>query len=376
MGMNIVQSGDVFQVFGESLQTFKELPVGTYEVNFSKMMGFYLSTHNDLVVSEEKIYGSTPKKVDKVLKSFSMVDRNFGVILSGKKGIGKSLFARQLAVKAKDYNLPLIIVDAYIPGIANFLSSIEQEVIVLFDEFEKTFANNDEFKPQEEMLSLFDGIDGGKKLFIVTCNEVRKLNSYLLNRPGRFHYHFILGNPNPDEIKEYMTDKLNPEYHYLIKKLIGFSMNVDLTYDVLRAIAFEINNGFSFEETLMDLNISKEESISYKISVEFSDGHIRTIPKQYINLYSSDKEYLWFSTPKGGYKTNIRLTFMPSDITVNLDNAEMILDPSKIDLYVDEDYFEMSKPEDKALFEHLSNLTVKKMTFERVVNDFSYKYLV
>lgn len=376
MGMNIVQSGDTFQVFGESLQTYKKLPVGTYEINFSKMMGFYLSTHNDLVVSEEKIYGSTPKKVDKVLKSFSMVDRNFGVILSGKKGIGKSLFARQLAVKAKDYDLPLIIVDAYIPGIANFLSSIEQEVIVLFDEFEKTFANNDEFKPQEEMLSLFDGIDGGKKLFIVTCNEVRKLNSYLLNRPGRFHYHFILGNPNPDEIKEYMTDKLNPEYHYLIKKLIGFSMNVDLTYDVLRAIAFEINNGFSFEETLMDLNISKEESISYNISVEFSDGHMRTISKQYINLYSSDKEYLWFSTPKGGYKTNIRLTFMPSDITVNLDNAEMILDPSKIDLYVDEDYFEMSKPEDKALFEHLSNLTVKKMTFERVVNDFSYKFLV
>lgn len=376
MGMNIVQSGDTFQVFGESLQTYKKLPVGTYEINFSKMMGFYLSTHNDLVVSEEKIYGSTPKKVDKVLKSFSIVDRNFGVILSGKKGIGKSLFARQLAVKAKDYDLPLIIVDAYIPGIANFLSSIEQEVIVLFDEFEKTFANNDEFKPQEEMLSLFDGIDGGKKLFIVTCNEVRKLNSYLLNRPGRFHYHFILGNPNPDEIKEYMTDKLNPEYHYLIKKLISFSMNVDLTYDVLRAIAFEINNGFSFEETLMDLNISKEESISYKISVEFSDGHMRTIPKQYINLYSSDKEYLWFSAPKGGYKTNIRLTFMPSDITVNLDNAEMILDPSKIDLYVDEDYFEMSKPEDKALFEHLSNLTVKKMTFERVVNDFSYKFLV
>lgn len=376
MGMNIVQSGDTFQVFGESLQTYKKLPVGTYEINFSKMMGFYLSIHNDLVVSEEKIYGSTPKKVDKVLKSFSMVDRNFGVILSGKKGIGKSLFARQLAVKAKDYNLPLIIVDTYIPGIANFLSSIEQEVIVLFDEFEKTFANNDEFKPQEEMLSLFDGIDGGKKLFIVTCNEVRKLNSYLLNRPGRFHYHFILGNPNPDEIKEYMTDKLNPEYHYLIKKLIGFSMNVDLTYDVLRAIAFEINNGFSFEETLMDLNISKEESISYKISVEFSDGHMRTIPKQYINLYSSDKEYLWFSTPKGSYKTNIRLTFMPSDITVNLDNAEMILDPSKIDLYVDEDYFEMSKPEDKELFEHLSNLTVKKMTFERVVNDFSYKFLV
>ena len=76
------------------------------------------------------------------------------------------------------------------------------------------------------------------------------MNNFIINRPGRFHYHFILGNPNPDEIKEYMTDKLNPEYHYLIKKLIGFSMNVDLTYDVLRAIAFELNNGIEFETHL------------------------------------------------------------------------------------------------------------------------------
>ena len=376
MGMNIVQSGDVFQVFGESLQTFKELPVGTYEVNFSKMMGFFLSTHNDLTVAEEKIYGSTPIKVEKVLKSFGQVERNFGVILSGKKGIGKSLFARQLAVRAKDYNLPLIIVSNYIPGIANFLSSIEQEVIVLFDEFEKTFAKTEEMQPQEEMLSLFDGIDGGKKLFIITCNEVYKLNSFLLNRPGRFHYHFILGNPNPDEIKEYMMDKLKPEYHHYIKKLVGFSMNVDLTYDVLRAIAFELNNGYPFEETLMDLNISKEDSPKYKIKVEFADGHVRIVDKHRMNLYSSDKEYLWFNTAGGNYKTSIRLTFSPSDVLMDLDAAEMTLDPAKVERYVDEDYYDLDKPEDKKLFEYLSNVEIKKISFERIVNDFSYKYLV
>lgn len=376
MGMNIVQSGEVFQVFGESLQTYKELPVGTYEVNFSKMMGFFLSTHNDLTVCEEKIYGSTPMKVEKVLKSFSQVDRNFGVILSGKKGIGKSLFARQLAVRAKDYNLPLIIVSGYIPGIANFISSIEQEVIVLFDEFEKTFAKTEEVQPQEEMLSLFDGIDGGKKLFIITCNEVYKLNSFLLNRPGRFHYHFILGNPNPDEIKEYMMDKLKPEYHYLIKKLVGFSMNVDLTYDVLRAIVFELNNGYPFEETLMDLNISKEESPNYTIKVEFADGHMRVVDKHRLNLYSSSKEYIWFNAPGGNYKTAIRLTFSPSDVLMDLDAAEMTLDPSKVERYVDEDYFDMDKAEDKKMYEHLTSIEIKKISFERVVNDFSYKYLI
>ena len=126
MGMNVVHSGDTYQIYGDALKTYDKLPVGTYEVNFSKFTGFYLSAHNDLVVTEDKIYGSSPAKVEKVLRSFQAVDRNFGVILSGKKGIGKSLFARQLAIRAKDYGLPLIIVDCYIPGIANFISSIEQ----------------------------------------------------------------------------------------------------------------------------------------------------------------------------------------------------------------------------------------------------------
>ena len=185
--MNVVHSGDQFQIYGDALKTYEKLPLGTYEINFHKMMGFFLTAHSELVVNEEKIYGSSPMKVEKVLRGFQSVDRNFGVILSGRKGIGKSLFARQLAIRAKDYNLPLIIVPTYYPGIADFISSIEQEVIVLFDEFEKTFANQEHSNPQEEMLPLFDGIDSGKKLFIITCNELHKLNSYLLNRPGRVH---------------------------------------------------------------------------------------------------------------------------------------------------------------------------------------------
>ena len=84
--MNVVHSGSNYQIYGESLKTYSELPLGTYEVNFHKMMGFFLTSHADLVVNEEKIYGSSPAKVEKVLKSFANVDRNFGVILSGKKG--------------------------------------------------------------------------------------------------------------------------------------------------------------------------------------------------------------------------------------------------------------------------------------------------
>lgn len=376
MGMNVVHAGSTYQIYGDSLQTYKELPVGTYEVCFSKMTGFFLTSHNDLEINEEKIYGSSPEKVEKVLKGFQAVSRNFGVILSGRKGIGKSLFARQLATRAKEYNLPIILVTNYIPGIADFISSIEQEVIVLFDEFEKTFGETDDCKPQEEMLPLFDGIDNGKKLFIITCNEIHKLNSYLINRPGRFHYHFVLGNPNPDEIKEYMTDKLKPEYHYLIKKLIGFSINVDLTYDVLRAIAFELNMGYSFEETLMDLNISKEGNPKYNVRVDFADGTYRIATNLRINIYSGDREYCWLSEKSGRSSDSIRLSFIPSDVVLDMDHAEMTLDPNKVERYVDEDYFDMDKPEDKKRYKYLSDIEITKITFSRVIEDYTYKYLV
>lgn len=374
--MNVVHAGSTYQIYGEALKTYAQLPVRTYEVGFSKMTGFFLTAHSDLSVNETKIYGSTPEKVNKVLRAFSVTDRNFGVILSGRKGIGKSLFARQLAIQAKAYNLPLVIVPEYVPGIASFLSSIEQEVIVLFDEFEKTFADQDNCSPQEELLSLFDGIDGGKKLFVITCNETHKLNSYLLNRPGRFHYHFVLGNPTPDEIKEYMTDKLAPEHHHIIKKLVGFSLNVDLTYDVLRAIAFEINMGYSFEETLMDLNISKEGTPKYNIRVDFVDGTYRMCNSQRINTYSNDRFYCWFSEKNGRSSDSIRLDFLPSDIVLDMDHAEMTLDPDKVEKYIDEDYFDMDKEEDKKRFNYLSNLEISKITFTRVVDDFAYKYLV
>ena len=372
MSMNVVNSGDRFQIYGESLKTYSKLPLGTYEVNFHKMMGFFLTSRSDLEVKEEKIYGSTPKKVEKVLRSFSVVDRNFGVILSGRKGIGKSLFARQLAVQAKDYNLPLIIVSGYIPGIADFISSIEQEVIVLFDEFEKTFASQDSCNPQEEMLSLFDGIDNGKKLFVITCNEVHRLNSYLINRPGRFHYHFVLGNPNPDEIKEYMTDKLNPEYHHHIKKLIGFSSTTDLTYDVLRAIAFELNMGYSFEETLADLNISKEGSPEYDIFVEFIDGTIFSAKK--VSL--SDRSYIWIYGKDKRRSEAMRIEFDQSDMIFDLECGEMRLNPDDVDRYVDEDYFDMDNETEKSRYEYLNEIPIVRISFVRVRNDeFTYKYL-
>lgn len=297
--MNVVHSGENYQIYGESLKVYNELPVRTYEVHFNKMTGFSLVNHLDLSIQEEKIYGVHHEKVKKSLESFKRASRNFGIILSGRKGIGKSLFARLLAQEAKNYNLPLIIVPFYIPGIASFISSIQQEVIVLFDEFEKTFGAKNDNDPQEEMLSLFDGVDCGKKMFVITCNDTYKLNEFLLNRPGRFHYHFTLTSPSAPEIREYMTDKLLPQYHNLIDQIIGFGMTINnITFDILRAIAFEINQGYSFEETISDLNISKEGRQRFKVVVTLSDGTVATEHKA-INLAADYTDTWWFSDKSG-----------------------------------------------------------------------------
>lgn len=376
MGMNIVHSGNQFQIYSNALKTYERLPAGTYEVGFSKFSGFFLTAHNDLVVNEAKVYGCSEQKVKKVLNSFSKVDRNFGVILSGRKGIGKSLFARLLAVHSKEVGLPLILVSAYYPGIASFLTSIEQEVVVLFDEFEKTFAGNEDVSPQEELLPMFDGLDGGKKLFVVTCNEVNKLNTYLLNRPGRFHYHFILTNPTPDEIREYLTDKLEEQHHHVIKKVVNFSAYTDLTYDILRAIAFEINNGYSFEEALGDLNISRETTPRYDVIVEFSDGTTSVAANERIDLYSSDRDFIWFVVNNGNCRGSVRMLFRPCDASFDIGSAEITIDPQMVEVDVDADNFNMDDADSKALYEHMRNVSVSKVTFVRRVVSSSTKYLV
>ena len=199
--MKAISIGKRYEIYDDSLKAYDRLPAKTYTVRFEKMSGFFLEVRTDLAV-KEKVYGIHPEKADKVFQAFTKFERNLGIILSGDKGIGKSLFARILASKAVEDGYPVIIVDQYIPGIASYIESIEQEAVFLLDEFDKTFGSirsgDGGGDPQAGLLSLFDGTSQGKKLFIITCNSLNRLNDYLVNRPGRFHYHFRFEYPSAE----------------------------------------------------------------------------------------------------------------------------------------------------------------------------------
>lgn len=372
--MNVVNAGSRFQIYGEDVKTYKRLPTMSFEVSFNKMTGFFLVSRPDLSINEEKIYGNHEEKVNKVIKSYKCSTRNFGIILSGQKGIGKSLFARVLAAKAIENGLPVIIVNEYIPGIANFLSSIEQEVVVIFDEFEKTFGEVEHSDPQEEMLSLFDGLDNGKKLFVITCNETRKLNEYLLNRPGRFHYHFMINYPTENEIREYLKDKLLPDYYEVINSIVNFSRTINMTYDYLRAIVFEINQGYSLEETLNDLNITQSSSVTFNMTVTLTSGKVYTTYGRHIDL--AETSYEWYDAYDTKSDNKLRFAIIPSKITFR--DGQLYINGENTKIYVDPDDYWQIEDEDerKAVIKKAESQSIKEVTFQKNTPDFTMKYLV
>lgn len=313
--MKTIQIGSKFEIYGDDLKTHDSLPPQIYTARFAKMTGFYLEQHNPFSV-DEKIYGVHPQKVDKVLNAFRRFNRNLGVILSGKKGIGKSIFARMLGMKAVEQGIPVIIVDEEIPGIASYIESIEQEIMVLFDEFDKTFANdnpeNDNSNPQTSLLSLFDGVASGKKLFVITCNDIYDLNQYFINRPGRFHYHFRFKYPNEEEIQEYLHDKLDEKYWPQIDAVIEFSRRIELNYDCLRSIAFELESGISFAEAIQDMNIIDFNDSQYDMAIYFENGTILTDNNTTINMFDRNCIFEdWFKNSRGTFVA--KASFCPAE---------------------------------------------------------------
>lgn len=373
--MNIVQMGSKHLVFGEDVQTYKDLPAKTYAVRFHPMQGWWLDERPSLATGDEQIYGRHAERVNKIFGSYDLASRNFGVILSGAKGIGKSLLARMIAERGIENQLPVIIVDTAYPGISDFLASVQQRCVIIFDEFEKTFAKlgEDSADPQVEMLSLFDGIDGGKKLFVITCNSPTQLNEYLINRPGRFHYHFEITCPNADDVRAYLHDKLINGFDEEIEKVVKLASMTDITYDCLRAIAFDLSQGYPLEDTLADLNINYERNTLYDIVIKLSNGWQLTAYSIRIDLYGrEDKTFRVIHNSNEFY-----VTIHPQDIVAA--DGQLMIPGEKCSITTDWDTFSRdAKTEEEAIAmrsEFDKNVKITSLSLVKVYTPAVNKFL-
>lgn len=293
--MKVIGYGSNYEIYEDDLKTFDKLPVGTYKVRFHKMKGFFLVKTDDISGSE-KIYGNHPQRVAKMMKAYDKFDRSLGILMSGDKGIGKSLFAQLLTDEVISRDIPVLLVDTPYFGIAEFIDSVKQEVMVLFDEFEKVFDPNDkEIESQDSLLGLLDGMSHQKRMYVMTVNNVNKVNSFLLNRTGRIHYHLRFEYPNRDEIIEYLKDKISEDSYIEseVEAVVRYSHRVKLSYDSLRAIAFELDLGLTFKEAIQDLNIDSNETY-YNVTVNYTeDGQpkVKKFDNIHLDLFASESEF-------------------------------------------------------------------------------------
>lgn len=216
---------------------YPTLPAATYVLRFSPEVGFYLELTDDFDLPK-KLYGNLEKKADRILNTFSTRPGTTGVLLCGEKGSGKTLLTKLIATKARDTGMPTILVNFAAQGDSfnTFLAKIDQPAVVLFDEFEKTYDENE----QQGLLTLLDGVFSSKKLCLLTSNEFKQINSHMKNRPGRVFYYLNFEGLDSQFVKEYGADNLKNPNHLASLQVLG-NLVKPLNFDMLQAVVEEAN---------------------------------------------------------------------------------------------------------------------------------------
>ena len=48
--MKVIKTNDTVHLYRDDVETYDQIPVGTYTICFAKNVGFYLTTRNDMTV--------------------------------------------------------------------------------------------------------------------------------------------------------------------------------------------------------------------------------------------------------------------------------------------------------------------------------------
>ena len=262
-----IRSGNRFSVGDDKkFEVFSKMPAANYIVKIDQFDNYYLECVEPFP-ELGKLYGDCNRNADRIIRTFEDRSKATGVLLSGERGSGKSLLAKQVAKKCAEKGIPCIIVGQPYFGddFNKFIQDIEQPAIIFFDEFEKVYDK----QKQPFVLSLLDGTFHSNKLFLLTCNDSWRVDENMHNRPGRLFYHIEYRGLSVEFIREYCEDVLINKTH--IEKICQISkLFLAFNFDMLKALVEEMNRyDESPTEAFTLLNAKPEYSGKMSFDVEF-----------------------------------------------------------------------------------------------------------
>lgn len=218
----------------------KVLPTSIYKISMTPTNELYLEQVQDKFKFPYKIYGFERTFIDWILKTYENTSSNLGVLMNGIRGTGKTVACEMIC---NELNNPVIIVDKNLPGLVDFISSIQQHVTLFFDEFEKVFKQDDYDDLGSPLLTLMDGVmkNEYRKVFLLTTNELR-IEPNLLQRPGRIRYKKTFGNLSKAVVAEIVDDLLAQDCQKYRGDIVEFVSKLEIiTVDIVTAVLNEVN---------------------------------------------------------------------------------------------------------------------------------------
>jgi len=210
------------------------VPVSISDTYWNRSLGYlkkteYYNIHGNIFEDFEKdVENILEEKLDKT-----------GLILYGPPGTGKTSYIRKLALK---YHLPIQIM-TFEPNMSNTdvlcrFSNIRTKSIVLMEDFDNIFnkrqciigenggSGNQNIKLTfDSVLNGLDGIfntyDGA--VFIITCNDLDKIDDAIKNRPSRVKFKIKMDVPSHEIKKKFLQEWCDITPHINVDQLMKLS---------------------------------------------------------------------------------------------------------------------------------------------------------
>jgi hypothetical protein len=335
-----------FPTSNEALSIRDTLPAGTYLVQQSPLAGYYLERIANFELPK-KLYGEVNKQAERIVETFLKRPAGTGALLSGQKGAGKTMLTKRISQLVQErHGIPTLVVGEPFHGedFNAFISGMTQPAVVLFDEFEKVYDR----EAQPHLLTLLDGLHNSKKLFLLTCNERMRINTYMQNRPGRLFYALEFAGLSKDFIQEYCEDCLENKANIRGVQTVAAFFG-EFSFDMLQALVEEMNRyGETASQAMQMLNMRpQEEETSFDVTgyrkgqpILCNGQSHTTVNRSPLALNGLDVTFYSFDdddedAPEGGLKKNESYELSTENLkSLDIDNGKFVFGTSDPDVTI------------------------------------------